>query len=96
MKELMEDPELKKAAKDVAKFARRVIDEVNQMPDDKKRRELQIGMMNENRALKQAEDFFQREFNAEVHIYSEDDVQRYEPKKKAGLARPHRPAIYIE
>ena len=96
MKELMEDPELKKAAKDVAKFAHQIIDEVNQMPDDKKHRELHIGMMNENEALRQAEDFFEREFNAKVYTYSEDDIQRYDPNKKAGLARPCRPAIYIE
>jgi len=96
MKELMEDPELKKAAKDVAKFVRQIIDEVNQMPDDKRRRELHIGMMNENDALGQAEDFFEREFNTKVYTYSEDDIQRYDPNKKAGLARPYRPAIYIE
>jgi leucyl-tRNA synthetase len=96
MKELMEDPELKKAAKNVAKFAGQIINEVNQMPNDKKRRELRIGMMNENEALKQAEDFFEREFNAKVYTYSEDDIQRYDPKKKAGSARPYRPAIYIE
>ena len=96
MKELMKDPELKKAAKDVAKFTSQIIDEVNQMPEDKKNRGLRIGIMNENQALKQAEDFFEREFNAEVYTYSEDDIQRYDPKKKAGLARPWRPAIYIE
>ncbi len=96
IKELMKDQELKKMAKGVAKFARQIIEEVNQMPENKKHRELQIGVMSENQALKQAKAFFEREFNAEIYAYSEDDAQRYDPQKKARLARPYRPAIYIE
>ncbi|UCE44410.1 MAG: leucine--tRNA ligase [Candidatus Bathyarchaeota archaeon] len=96
MKDLMKDPELKKAAREIAKFTRQIVDEANRMPDDKKHRELQVGVMNEIQALKQAQHFFEHEFDAEIRVYGEDDLRRYDPKRKAESARPYRPAIYIE
>jgi len=96
MKELMTRPDLKKMAEKVAKFTRLIIDEINQMPDDKKHRQLQVKVLNEHQTLKEAENFFEQELNAKVHVYSEEDSQRYDPKKKSELARPYRPAIYLE
>lgn len=96
MKELMTKSDLKKMAEKVAKFARQIIEEINQMPEDKKQRQLKIGPMDENKTLKEAETFFGREFNSKIYIYREDDPQRQDPKKKAELARPYRPAIYVE
>jgi len=96
MKELMTDPDLKKMAEKVAKFASQVIEEINRMPDDKKHRRLKVGVVDETQALKDAENFFEREFHAKIYAYHEDDPQRHDPKKKAVLAKPYRPAIYIE
>ncbi len=96
MKELMTHPDLKAMAKRVSRFARQIVDEVNQMPDDKKHRQLKIGGVDERQTLREAENFFEREFNAKIHVYGEEDPQRHDPKKKAELARPYRPAIYIE
>jgi len=96
MKELMTHPNLKKMAEKVAKFARLIIDEINRMPDDKKRKQLQVKVLNEYQILKEAENFFEQELNAKIHVYSEEDPQRHDPKKKSELARPYRPAIYIE
>jgi len=96
MKELMAEPDLKKMAEKVAKFARQIAEEINRMPEDKKQRQLQIGSMDENKTLKEAATFFGREFNAKIHTYREDDSKRHDPKRKAELARPYRPAIYID
>jgi len=96
MKELMKDPDLKKIAEMVTKFARQIVDEVNQMPNDKKGRQLQTGVVDESRTLREAERFFEQELNVEVSVYHEEDPQRHDPKKRAGLARPYRPAIYVE
>jgi len=95
MKELMADPELKTVAGKVAKFARGITEEINRMPEDMKQKQLQIGALNEAKLLGKAETFFGREFNAKIHTYGEDDQQIHDPQKKAGLARPYRPAIYI-
>jgi hypothetical protein len=36
------------------------------------------------------------EINAEITIYKEESVELYDPKGRAKLAKPWRPAIYIE
>jgi len=96
MKELMTHSDLRGMAEKVAKFARLIVDEINRMPDDKKRRQLQVKVINEHQTLKEAENFFEKELNAKIHVYSEGDPQHHDPKKKSELARPYRPAIYIE
>jgi leucyl-tRNA synthetase len=96
MRELMKDTDMKKVAKHVAKFVGQIVDEVNRMPSEKRRRQLKVGIMDENNALKEAETFFKREFNAEICVYNEEDPDCYDPKKRTQLARPYRPAIYIE
>lgn len=96
MKELMKDSELRKMAERVAKFANQTIAEINEMPEEKKRRQLQIGAINEQETLAEATKFFKREFNAEIATYREDDTERYDPKKRSELAKPYRPAIYVE
>jgi len=96
MKELMEDAELRRQAEKVAQFVAQIVDEINHMPEERKKRLTQVGIANESQTLKDAKDFLSRELNAEVHIYNEEDSQRHDPKQRAQLAKPYRPAIYIE
>jgi len=96
MKELMGDSELRRIAKRVTKFTQQIIEEVNRMPDDRKRRQLQIGIVDESQILREARSFLEKELGAEVFAYHEDDPKRHDPKSRAELARPYRPAIYIE
>lgn len=96
MKELMKDNDMKKAAKPLAKFTGQIVDEVNRMSTERKQRQLQAGTINESQSLREAEAFFKRELNAEVIVYQEEDSKRYDPKSRAQLAKPYRPAIYIE
>jgi len=55
MRELMKDTDMKKVAKHVTKFVGEIIDEVNRMPNEKKRRQLKVGIIDENKTLKEAE-----------------------------------------
>jgi leucyl-tRNA synthetase len=96
MKDLMTDKELKVKAKQIAKFAPQLLLEVNRMPNDKKQKQLHIDKMDEKTTLREATDFFEREFKARIKVQDEEDVQRYDPKSRAELARPYRPAIFIE
>jgi len=96
MKELMKDNDMKKMAKPLAKFVGEVVEEINRMSAEKKQRQLQVGMINESQSLKEAEEFFKRELNSEVIVYHEEDPKRHDPKDRAHLAKPYRPAIYIE
>jgi leucyl-tRNA synthetase len=95
MKELMSDPELKTVAGKVAKFAQGIAQEINRMPEDMKQRQLQTGALDETKLLETAEAFFGREFNVKIHAYREDDPNIHDPQRKAGYAKPYRPAIYI-
>jgi leucyl-tRNA synthetase len=96
MKELMKDEEMKRIAKKTAKFAAQIIEEINRMGQERKEKLLLIGTLDEVAVLKEAEDFLRRELGAEIQVYAEDDPKRYDPKKRAQLAKPFRPAIYIE
>lgn len=96
MKELLKNAGMKKIAEQLAKFAGQVTDEVNKMSVEKKQRLDSIGVIDENEILREAGDFFQRELNAEVHACPEQDLGCYDPKNRAQLAKPYRPAIYIE
>jgi len=96
MIELMKDKEMKNVAKPLAKFIAQIVDEVNRMSAERKQRQLRVETVDENQGLKEAKAFFKRELNAEVYIYQEEDAQRYDPKNRAQMAKPCRPAIYIE
>jgi leucyl-tRNA synthetase len=96
MKELMKDHELRAKAEQVAKFVGQIVEEVNKFSDERKQRQLQVGVIDENQTLKEAQAFFKRELNTEICVYSEEDSKRYDPKKRAYLAKPYRPAIYME
>lgn len=96
MKELMKEEEMKKIAKKISKFVAQIIDENNRIELNRKKTLLSIGMLNEAAVLREAENFLKRELNAEIQVYVEDDMRRYDPKKRAQLAKPFRPGIYIE
>jgi leucyl-tRNA synthetase len=96
MKDLMKDPDLKAKGGQVAKFVGQVIEEVNKMSDDRKKRLMQVKVFNETQALKEAETFLKEELKSEIFVYNEEDTERYDPKNKAQLTKPYRPAIYIE
>jgi leucyl-tRNA synthetase len=96
MKTLMADPELKKVAGKVSKFARGLSDDINRMPDDMKQRQTQVGNLDEKGLLEQAAEFFEREFNVKLHALTEDDENLFDPQRKAQFAKPYRPAIYMQ
>jgi len=96
MKELMADPSLKPKAEKIAKFTGQILDEINRMPEERKQRLIRVETINENQVLNEAEDFFEKEIKAEIHIYDEEDSERYDPRARASLAKPGRPAIFIE
>jgi leucyl-tRNA synthetase len=96
MNELMKDPDLKKRAKDVSAFTDKTIAEVNASPEDQKSRRLETEKLDEESVISEAKSFLEKEFNAEVSVYDEEDPKRYDPKKRAATAKPYRPAIYIE
>ncbi len=96
MKELARAKVVKKLTTEVAKFSHRVVAEVNRTRSDRREQSLLIGKLEELEILKKARKFLKQELNADVQVFTEDDTQRYDPKGRARLAQPCRPAIYVE
>jgi leucyl-tRNA synthetase len=96
MRALMRDDALKKRAKAVASFASQVVEDVSRMGHSQREAALAVGALDEPAVLTEAKGFLKRELNSEVHVFTEDDPKRYDPQGRAKLAKPGRPAIYIE
>jgi leucyl-tRNA synthetase len=60
-------------------------------------RRLKLDGIDEIFAIKDAASLLSKEFGgAEIVVYSEDDASKYDPKGKAKMARPFKPAAYME
>jgi leucyl-tRNA synthetase len=96
MKELAVDEELKEHIKEIAKFAATAIKYIGGLPDERKHNMLKTKIIDEKTAIENAASFLTERFKAEVTVYDEEDSDSYDPKKKAAVSMPRRPAIYIE
>jgi leucyl-tRNA synthetase len=84
------------SAKDLPKFAVKIIQQARTMPAELRERRLKIGEVDERKTFDEARDFFTRELKVEVHVHGEDEDEMYDPKGRAKLAEPYRPAIFVE
>jgi len=96
IKELLKEPEMREHAKEVANMVPRLAEEIIKIPETKRKTQLKIGELDEYKITEEAKDFLSEEFKAEIHTFKEDDPKRYDPKQRAKLAKPYRPAIFIE
>jgi len=96
MKGLASDESLRKNMKEIAKTVPKMIKEASAMPDERKRSLLEIGAFDEKSAIAGAESFLAERFKAEIAVYGEEDQKRFDPKQRAVMSMPRRPAIYIE
>jgi len=96
MRALMKDQELREKAKKISAYVGKLLPEINVMSEDQKRRRVKAKRIDEEALLNEAKELFEKEFKAEILIYNEDDSKRYDPMNRANLAKPYRPAIYIE
>jgi leucyl-tRNA synthetase len=96
MKELAAEEDLKKNMKEIANFAQKALKEVNRIPQDRREKVLKMKALDEKAAIEDAKDLLKQRLKAQVEVYDEEDSQRYDPKCKAALSTPFKPAIYIE
>ncbi|MEA3254821.1 MAG: leucine--tRNA ligase [Candidatus Altiarchaeota archaeon] len=84
MPELMKDPQLRPYGKEIAKLMKTRRDEIPRVI---------LSLEEEHETLADAKDFLSKQFNAEIEVQK---TAGYDPAKKAGLALPMKPGIYIE
>lgn len=96
MKQLIADPATAKIKSD-PNLVKKMQDDILSTPVDARNRRLKLSGLDEVAAIKDAADLLAKEFGgAQVVVFSEDDPARYDPKAKAKMARPFKPAIYME
>jgi leucyl-tRNA synthetase len=84
------------SAKDLPKYASKIVQQVKTMAAELRKRRSEVGDVDERSVLGEATVFFRRELKAEVEVHSEDDASLYDPKGRAKIAEPYRPAIFVE
>ena len=96
MKSLISNPETAKAKSDPG-MVKKILEDVLSAPMESRKRRAGFKMFDEAAAIRDGAGLISQDAaKAEVLVYSEEDPGRYDPKSKAKLARPFKPAIYIE
>ncbi|MDH7508027.1 MAG: leucine--tRNA ligase [Methanomassiliicoccales archaeon] len=94
MKMVMKDQVLKTHGKEASDFARKTAEALLKCSsDDLDRFKVEF---DEFDFLNEAAQFLKDEFGCEISVHSADDPNAPDPQKKARLAVPRRPAIYVE
>lgn len=92
MKELLTDEDMKRKAKEISKFAGKLINEIRKIKDKQR---YTIGL-DETMFLREETSYLESLFNCSIEVYSVDDKEIYDPKGRSSYASPLRPAIYVE
>jgi leucyl-tRNA synthetase len=90
----MSDPKMRPHAKDIPKFAQKIINDVQGMEKELMDSLTEVDL-DETKALNEALDFLSCEIECRVEVLSAD-APTYDPQGKSRQAAPMRPAIYIE
>jgi len=96
MKDFAADEDLKKNIKEIAKFTSKTLEEIKRIPEKRRENLLKVKASNEKDVIEDAKVFLMDRFKAQIMVYNEEDKERYDPRQRAVLAMPCRPAIYIE
>jgi leucyl-tRNA synthetase len=96
IKKLFQDPEIEIKGKELIEFLKKTMEEALKMSKELKEKRMKISFIDEFAALQDALKLFEKEFNSKVELYRESDPKKYDPKNRSKLAKPYRPAIYIE
>ncbi len=91
-KAVMTNDDLKKHGKEAADFAKKTAEELMKRSETNNER----SSIDEYAFLSDAAKFLSKELNCEVSVFSADEKDLVDPQKKARVAQPMRPAIYIE
>ena len=94
MNVLMSDPAMRGQAKEIPKFAQKVITDIQGMEPELMNSLLEVEF-DETSALNEAREFLSQAVGCSIEIFSVD-APEYDPQGKSRFASPMRPAIYIE
>jgi len=94
MKTLVNDPNTSKV-KESPDIVKKMIDDILSDPLDSRQRKV-ILTLDEVKVFEDARSLLGKELDSDIVIFNEEDKNKIDPKNKAKVARPYKPALYME
>ncbi len=94
MKTLVNDAATSKV-KESPDIVKKMIDDILSDPLDSRQRKVKL-TLDEVKVFEDAKSLLSKELDGDVIIFDEEDKSKIDPKNKAKVARPYKPALYME
>ncbi|MGH9934078.1 MAG: class I tRNA ligase family protein, partial [Nitrososphaerales archaeon] len=94
MKTLVNDAATSKV-KESPDIVKKMIDDILSDPLDSRQRKVKL-TLDEVKVFEDAKSLLSKELDGDVIIFDEEDKSKIDPKNKAKIARPYKPALYME
>ncbi len=94
MKTLINDASTSRV-KESPDMVKKMIDDILSDPLDSRQRKVKL-MLDEVKVFDDAKSLLGKELDSDIIIFSEEDKSKIDPKNKAKIARPYKPALYME
>ncbi|NDB62606.1 MAG: leucine--tRNA ligase [Nitrosopumilaceae archaeon] len=96
IKDLIANPETENIKKD-PDFVKKSVNSVLAESAEMRKLRVELEPINEVTVLSdELSTLVKKEFGVDLQVFVESDSAKYDPKKKAGMARPFKPALFIE
>jgi len=96
IKSLIVNKETEQIKKD-PDFVKKTLNDILSEPVELRKGRIDIGQIDEKEIISsELSSLVKNDYNVELSVFSESDSEKYDPKNKAKVARPFKPAILIE
>ena len=96
IKELISQKETENVKKD-PDFVKKTIKDILSEPTELRKTKMNAGEIDENKIIsKELSSLIETDYGIKLQVFAETDSDKYDPKNKARMARPYKPAILIE
>jgi leucyl-tRNA synthetase len=96
IKELILQKETENVKKD-PDFVKKTLKDILSEPTDLRKTKMRAGEIDESKIISnELSSLIETDYGIKLQVFSENDSEKYDPKNKARMARPYKPAILIE
>ena len=96
IKELIANKDTEQIKKD-PDFVKKTLKDILSEPTKLRDAKMVAGEIDENASISsELTSLIENDYGIKLQVFSEDDQDKYDPKNKARIARPYKPAILIE
>ena len=96
IKDLISQKETENVKKD-PDFVKKTLKDILSEPMDLRKTKLNAGEIDESEIISnELSSLIEADYGIKLQVFSENDSEKYDPKNKARMARPYKPAILIE